>query len=138
MLAAVALSIILGLIAGLPLLSQKNGLGLLVVFIVAFVSIYAMSVLAKADPYAQMDEQVSRVRGTHRRLLGTFVWSIIGGAAIGVSYGVIGQTLSPMHPLDVSPTFIALAFIGAIGGFTVGMVLVFGMIFFDRGSQPRK
>ncbi|MFO0941741.1 MAG: hypothetical protein U0930_13375 [Pirellulales bacterium] len=127
-----ACSIGLGVAAGLPIISNKNGLGLLVVLAVSVFAIATISTLGKREFAAGIDEPHDPKPRTR---LGTFL-SVAGFAITGSSLAVCGGLLthyvSPMHPLDVLWNLTALGSLGAFAGFVVGVTLQVAVILSNR------
>ncbi len=111
-----AVSVVLGIAAGLPLIYRKNGLGLVVVLIVTAASVIVLSAIFNSRTSKNTETKEVRSREFLMPILSVFI-----GPSIAVGGGYISHLLSPMHPLDVMPMLYSLAVLGVFAGAVVGI-----------------
>ena len=111
-----AVSVVLGIAAGLPLIYRKNGLGLVVVLIVTAASVIVLSAIFNSRTSKNTETKEVRSREFLMPILSVFI-----GPTIAVGGGYISHLLSPMHPLDVMPMLYSLAVLGVFAGAVVGI-----------------
>ena len=111
-----AVSVVLGISAGLPLIYRKNGLGLMVVLIVTAASVIVLSAIFNSTTSKNTETKEVRSREFLMPILSVFI-----GPTIAVGGGYISHLLSPMHPLDVMHMLFSLAVLGVFAGAVVGI-----------------
>ena len=111
-----ALSVVLGIVAGLPLIYRKNGWGLLAVMLVTVATVFVLSAIFNAKSSTSTESKAVRKRGFLMPISSVFI-----GPTIAVGGGYIAHLLSPMHPLDVLPMLYSLAVLGLFAGSVVGI-----------------
>ncbi len=119
-----AFSVVLGIVAGLPLIYRKNGLGLIVVLLVTVATVFVLSTIFNSKTSTNTESKEVRSREILMPILSVFI-----GPIIAVGGGYISHLLSPMHPLDVLPMLYSLAVLGVFAGSVVAIGIWIAFLF---------
>ena len=123
-LSILALSVVLGIATGLPLIHRKNGERLIVVPLVTVATVLVLSTIFNSKTSTNTASNEGRTCEILLPILSVFI-----GPIIAVGGGYILHLLSPMHPLDVVPMLYSLAVLGVLAGATVAIGIWFAFLF---------